>query len=477
MLSADLKHATRRSFVATVAVFCVSTTHAQHGQSCDRCSGAVLDGRHEISLEVPYRIDSDLPEMFTSTGVLYTTRDVLPPFLTKSGGAVAIEQRKQRNLGFRSIDGSFEVFLYHLSYAGEAPRNRRIVVYASNVGERAVSLNTSSMIESSGTMAKADGPESRLAVRSLESRWDPVKRTMIPAGKGQVIAWTPRISDTAAAVNDPDRSTSDFVTGLVRGIIEKDSDANLEISVIAVPGETEIERLTEVARGLLETGARSAEDMDLNIPPPECHVRRVSGVSRNFLWRSENAVIDVSTLSREPMKWTSSKGETRVGPRGLAYLMTAPKVQTSACPQARQTMDMLLHPGYVHSETIGNYQTEYLVTLTLENPNEVPELVDVRFGKFDADIGVAWQFDIGDTARTREELGALPAHVQWAGAWRTDDLADDTRSFFAPADSGDAAHEAPLVVGPKSRTVVSLRFVPVGTSSMPFMLFVVPSER
>lgn len=445
--------------------------------SCDRCIGGVLRGEFELSNSVPYRVDSDLPEMFTSTGVLYTTRAVLPPFLTKSGVEVAAEQRQQRNLGFRTIDASFDVFLYHLSYSGNEPRDRRIVVYAKNLGDRDVSLHTTQMIESAGTMAKADGPESRLAVRSLESRWDREQHSSIRSGEGRVIAWTPRISDTAAPGNDADRSTSDFVTGLVRGMIPESETAHLEISVIAVPGETGIGQLTEAAQGLLEIGARSAEDMDLNIAPPECHVRRVSGVSRNFLWRSENTVIDVSTLSPDPMSWKSSTGETRTGPAGLAYLMTAPKVQTSACPDARQTMDMLLHPGYVHPETIGNYQTEYLVTFTLENHGDSPKLVDVRFGKFDADIGVAWQYEIGDKAKTREELSALPARVQWAGSWRTDDLSDDTRSFFASADSGDIARQAPITVGPRRREIVSLRFVPVGTSSMPFMIFIVPCVR
>jgi hypothetical protein len=415
--------------------------------------------------------------MFTSTGVLYTTRAILPGFRTKGGEQVSIEQRTQRNLGFRSIDASFDVFLYHLSYAGQEPRDRRIAVYAFNRSEQPAHVRVKKMIEASGVMATADGPESRLAVRSLESRWDTPEKFVIASGQGRVIAWTPRISDAAAQPGDTDRSTSDFVNGLVRAEIEGGIGSNLEVSVIAVGGSTPLSELSEAAARLIDQGATSAEEMDLNIAPPECHVRRVSGVSANFLWRSEHTIVNVTELPRSPMRWTSAKGDTREGPAGIAYLMAAPRVQTEACPRSRQTSDMLLHPGYVHPETIGNYQTEYLVTFMLDNPGETARAVDVRFGKFDADIGLAWQHDIGDQPRTREELSSLPARVQWAGAWRKDDLSDDTRSFFAPVTAGTNAQTAPIVIEPRSRRAVSLRFVPVGTSSMPFMIFIVPSDH
>ncbi|MFN9992142.1 MAG: hypothetical protein ACK54H_02260, partial [Phycisphaerales bacterium] len=77
--------------------------------------------------------------------------------------------------------------------------------------------------------------------------------------------------------------------------------------------------------------------------------------------------------------------------------------------------------------------------------------------------------------KTRDELRAKRAQVQWAGAWRNDDLPDDTRSFFDSTELGVAAKAGAVAIPAKSARTVSLRFVPVGTSSMPFMLFIVPS--
>lgn len=448
----------------------------QTGGPCDRCLGETLPGRVEWLPDCRYRIDSDLPEMFTSSGVLYTTRTVLPPFRTKDGLAVSLEQRTQRNLGFSGIDDSFEVFLYHLNYAGVDSRDRKIVVYAHNPDQTAALIRVKSMIEAQGVMATADGPESRLAVRSLESDWDESKSLEIPGGHGRVIARTPTLSDPKADTSDPDRTSGDFVTGLVRGEVATPGANKLELSVIAIPANTPMERIDEVAASMLETGAMSAEEMDLNIAPPECHVRRVSGVSRHFLWRGEPRRIDVSTLGSQGLVWRNSKGESKSGPSGIAFLMAAPRVQTENCPQSRQTIDMLMHPGYVHPETIGNYQTEYLVTFILENPSDRERLVDVRFGKFDADIGLAWQYEIGEGVKTRDELRAKRAQVQWAGAWRNDDLPDDTRSFFDSTELGVAAKAGAVAIPAKSARTVSLRFVPVGTSSMPFMLFIVPAD-
>ncbi|MCE2652850.1 MAG: hypothetical protein ACK51N_04365 [bacterium] len=446
---------------------------------CTRCAGWILPGKLEPIPEHPYRIDSDLPEMFTSLGVLYSTRATLPPLRAKSGEPVPESQRKQRNLGFRTIDAGFEVFLYHLSYAGDGPRDRRLTVYVTNRGSATVTVRPSQIIEARGTMATFDGPESRLAVRTLQGQWDhPVPEVRIPPAAGRVIAWTPRISDTQAPSGDADRFTEDFVTGIVRAQVSSPAAADLEVAVIAVAGDTPVEALTDASKALLDVGANSAETMDLSILPPECHVRRVSGVSRNFLWRSADTLIDLSSLPNTPLMLKDGKGASHAGPPGIGLLMTAPRVQTVDCPDARQTGDMLLHPGYVHPETIGNYQVEYLVNLTLSNPTDSPRSIDLRFGKHDADIGLAWQIAIGSTYATGDALKALPAHVQWAGAWRKDDLPDNTRSFLAPLKHADdtTARPGSLTVQARSRVCVSLRFVPVGTSSMPFMLHAVPAE-
>ena len=450
---------------------------------CDRCAGFLLPGKIEPSPETVYRIDSDLPEIFLSTGVLYSTRAVLPEFLTKDGKPVPREMREQRNSGFAGIDGAFEVFVYHMSNPGlgedAGVRERRIVVYAKNVGTQAEVLRPRQIMEASGTMAKADGPESRLAYRVLEDRWERMMDSVrVEPGKGAVIAWTPRLSVKGA--KGTDETSSDFVTGLVRVDVgeasaAEDGDsakpvpppplpqgektpggANFEISVIAIDGATKEAEFGAAAELVIEKGARSGEgEMDLTIVPPECHVRRVVGVSKNFLWRSENVRIDVGALDS----------------RGISFLMAAPGIQTKACPEAKQTQDLLLSPGYVHAETIGNYMQEYMITLTLVNASEEVKRVDVRFGKQDADVGVAWEVDVGDKPATREALMGYPTLVEWAGAWRKDDLPDNTRSFFM---SDRARNEAQWIEVPaKGEKTVTIRMMPVGTSSLPFEIRVV----
>ncbi|MFN9973599.1 MAG: hypothetical protein ACK58T_27285, partial [Phycisphaerae bacterium] len=146
-------------------------------RSCDRCAGFLLPGRIEARPETVYRVDSDLPEMFMSTGVLYTTRAELPEFLTKDGKAVPREMRVQRNAGCAGLDQSCEVFVYHMSFpaldeATTGRRERRGVVYAKNVGSAAAVLKPRQIMEAHGTMAKVDGPESRLAYRVMEDRWE-----------------------------------------------------------------------------------------------------------------------------------------------------------------------------------------------------------------------------------------------------------------------------------------------------------------
>jgi hypothetical protein len=456
----------------------------ESSRSCDRCAGYLLPGRIEASPETVYRVDSDLPEMFMSTGVLYTTRAELPEFLTKDGKAVPREMRVQRNAGFVGLDQSFEVFVYHMSFPGpdEAPtsptsptsrRERRVVVYAKNVGSAAAVLKPRQAMEAHGTMAKADGPESRLAYRVMEDRWERVMDGVrLEPGKGDVIAWTPRLSVKGG--KGKDETESDFVTGVVRVEVEapKADEGNppptpslgagasrhgvFEVSVIAIDGAVEAEDFASAAEALLHVGAWSAEGaMDLTIPPPECHVRRVVGVSKNFLWRSENVRLDA----------------TRLDERGVSFLMAAPGIQTLQCPQAKQTQDLLLSPGFVHAETIGNYMQEYMVTLTLVNPSAAAKMVDVRFGKQDADVGVAWQVDVGDAAATREALMDYPTLVEWAGGWRKDDLPDNTRSFFM---NDSARNEAQWIEVPaKGEKTVTIRMMPVGTSSLPFEVRVV----
>ncbi|MDX2118122.1 MAG: hypothetical protein SFY96_08075 [Planctomycetota bacterium] len=436
------------------------------GDPCTRCSGYLLPGDIVSGGATTYRIDSDLPELFLSTGTLYSTAAVLPPMDTKNGEPVPEAMRRQRNAGFDTIDSDFDVFVYHMSAPGEMPRERRVVILVRNVGASSVAIEPKQIMESGGAMATDDGPESRLARRTIAEQWESiVPRLAIDAGDARVIGWTPRLSVPKERGGD-DTSDSDFVTGMLRaGVRAADGKPRLEVSVVAIDGATP---RTEFDRAAIEAstrGARSGEQsMDLRIPPPQCHVRRVVGVFQNFEWHSRPMVIDVSSLPRDPRPQSSP---------GLAFLMAAPQMQTLECPRASQTRERLLSPGYVHPETIGNYQIEYRVTLELVNPSTQPRRVDLRFGKQDADVGLAWQMIRSDAPATEIDLRTAPVRLAWAGAWRKDDLPDNTRSLLVN-DDDRAARAAPITLEPGARTTISLRFVPVGTSSLPFHLCVVP---
>lgn len=445
--------------------------------TCDRCTGYLLPGKIIPSPESMYRIDSDLPEIFLSTGVLYSTAATLPPFTTKDGTNVPAAQRTQHNNGFSSIDDSFEVFLYHMSNPApgadpaKAPVSRRVVVYARNTGTAPVSVAPRQIMEAEGKMAKVDGPETRLSRRVFADQWERVMRDVtIPPGEGRAIGWTPRLSVPRATgtAPAPDATSSDFVTGSLRATVTslgtKDtpspSKPSLEVSVIGVNADVPLDKLDSACESLRTTGAHSGEGgMDLLIPPPECHVRRVVGVFHNFIWQSDPIVINAGILADS----------------GIAFQMAAPRVQTPSCPQARQTQDMLLYPGYVHPDTVGNYMVEYLVTLTLANTSDAPRAIDLRFGKQDADVGIAWQHVVADAPADRAALKKLPVRAEWAGGWRKDDLADNTRSFFADPKVVPGA-AAPITLAPGERKTISLRLMPIGTSSLPFQLHIIPSK-
>jgi hypothetical protein len=456
---------------------------------CSRCTGYLLPGAVQPHPRLKYRIDSDLPEIFLSTGTLYTTAPVLPEFLTKAGQPVSESQRRQRNGGFTTIDGDFEVFVYHMSNPGVGasagePRQRRVVVYVKNTGRSDVTVSPRQIMESAGTMARADGPESRLSRRMLADEYDrPVAPlTLAPGGEG-VIGYSPRLSTKDGS--DADASPSDFFNGMVQAEVKAaNGRPSLEVSVVAIDAAVPAAEFAKAAAAAAVRGAHSGEGgMDLQIPPPQCHIRRVVGVMPGFIWKSEPVVVDMSALPRsakaelsdEPMTEERRKRSAGSVP-GIAFLMAAPAEQTRSCPLARQTADMLLHPGYVHADTVGNYQVEYFVTLTLVNPSDTPRHVDLRFGKQDADVGLAWQVVTGDGPASAAELAAAPIQLQWAGGWRKDDLPDNTRSLFAPAAGipGEPSVTAAITLEPRSARTVSLRLMPVGTSSLPFFLYVVP---
>ena len=411
---------------------------------CTRCAGFLLPGELAPRVDWPLRIDSDLPELFRGLGVLYATTSVLPPFDMQDGRAVPESMRTQISTGFAGVDSAFEVFLYHFVRDPEDARAPvRIVVYAKNLMDEDVLVEPRQAMATDGPFAELDGPEVELGRALLRGSWSrPLESVRLGARQGRAIGWSPRLQSKESGA---DATTSGFVNGLVRADVAAASGgaARVEVHVVAVAGATPLDELSEACESLLGRGARSEEAMDLSIPPPKCHVRRVGGVSRNMAWRG-GARIDA----------------TRIGAEGLSFLMAAPAVQTLDCPAARQTAPMLLHPPYVHPETIGNYLIEHEVELRLANPGDAPLSLDLRFGKHDADIGLAWQVLVGDEAPSREALRAAEVQAGWAGKWKKDDLPDDTRSFLARA----------IVVPPAGEKVLALRFVPLPSASMPFML-------
>lgn len=416
----------------------------QGDDACTRCRGWLLPGAAADRADLPLRVDSDLPELFRGEGVLYATTTMLPPFPAKDGKTVPAALRAQRNNGWLWMDASCELFLYH--FLRDDPQLRqpvRLAVLAKNRGHAAVRLAPSLALATDGGFAAVDGPEVALGAAALAGRYSTqLQPRVLAPNASEVVAWTPRLGMPAAG---DDATTSDFVNALVRldAGAEDGSKPLYELHVVAVDASVPLDGLADACRRLLGQGARSQETMDLAVPPPACHVRRVAGVSRNFVWRG-GATLDAAALPEG----------------GLPFLMGAPAVQTTGCPRARQTRGMLLHPGYVHPETIGNYLVEHEIEFVLANTGAEPVAVDVRFGKDDADIGLAWQSLSAAAAPASADVRAAPVHTGWAGKTCKDDLPDDTRSLL----------EAPLRLAPGERRTLSLRLVPLPSSSMPWTL-------
>lgn len=417
---------------------------------CARCTGYWMPGTHAPSPRTVYRIDSDLPEIYTTNGVLYSTRPVLPPFDMVDGKPVPEEMRTQKNLGFESIDDDFEVFLYHLSREHAPRETRRIVVYLRNTGDIPATVAPRQVMEHGPNAGNPTSVESALTRRVLTEAWDIVADPLtVEPGQGKVIGWTKRLG---AGADGADTTRSTFVTGILRAGVSgtKGGKPSLEVSVISVPGLDNLEELDSQAEALHNTGAQSGEtNMDLTIPPPECHVRRVGGVSPNVMWVSAPLRFDVATLPDED----------------IYFQMAKFAVQSVGCEEARQSVDMLLHPGYVHADTVGNYMMEYLVTMTLSNSGQEPRQVDLQFGKDDAPIGLAWQMAIGDEPATIAQLESLPVQIEWAGKRRTDNAPYFTKTMLP---------DGPLTIAPGEQTTVSMRLMVVGTSSLPYQIHLKP---
>lgn len=170
------------------------------------------------------------------------------------------------------------------------------------------------------------------------------------------------------------------------------------------------------------------------------------------MWRGDLFQLDVNTLK----------------PEGAPFLMALPKVQSGGCEMARQTADLLLHPPYVHSDSVGNFMMEYKLTFRLANTGNVPRKFDVHFGKNDARIGLAWQAALGDKEIPLTDLEKLPVFIGWAGKG-TPGLAPP---FYS--ESMLSALGGPCSIEPGSSRVLNLRLMILGTSSLPYHLIIRP---
>jgi hypothetical protein len=397
------------------------------------------------SHETKWTIHSDLPEFFNSEGVLYTTAPVLSPFNLKDGTPLSEEMRTQVNNGFTTIDDSFEVFFFHTTSPPAGHPGRRIVVYVKNNGDAPATLFPRQAITTEGLIGTVHDMENNLARQVMSNGWDTLMESVtIQPGRGTVVAAGIQF---AAPAQSPDSSTSRNCFGVMQALVEPAGTANLEVSVIAIPaapaGSSRM-----LAEKYLTIGADSGEGViDLSTPPSECQVRRSTGVFKSATWKSDPLVIDAAALADAP----------------LSFPMAVPQVQSSGCPEAQQTAPLVLHSAASRPDTVGNYMMEYLLAFEFTNSGTAPRAIDVRFGKDDADVGLAWQLATGATGPTAEALRALPVEAGWAGPKQTADLPDDTRSMLT---------QGKLTIPPGESIHLGARFMIVGNASLPFTLHV-----
>jgi predicted alpha/beta superfamily hydrolase len=371
--------------------------------------------------------------------------------------------REQRVRNFNTIDGSFEVYLYHLNVStNEEKAPRRIAIYATNLSDESTILHPKQVILTEGARVTKDGIEAELGRRVFAKEWDrPINGIRIEPGEQKLIGYSNVLSSETTTDTT---STSDFVTGLLRADIRRvtTKPVSLQVDVVAVPPDVSVEGDSILPRKYMGQGARSHEGaMDLLIPPPECHVRRVVGVYRNFIWKNHKNKIDNgnSKIGARKIKLSeiSKSGE-------LVFQMALPKVQACDCPEQQQTAPMLLYPPYIHGDTVGNYMAEYYLEFEIENDDpEKDHPLSVRFGKQDADIGLVWQATCNKTPISADSLRNQPIKTEWAGGWRKDDLPDNTRSFFF-----DKERE-PVI--PSGETyILQMRLMVLGSASLPWQL-------
>lgn len=414
---------------------------------CTQCKFTLLPGAAEPSPVTRYSIHSDLPEVLLTNGVAYSTTPKLVPFKLHDGTPVKDEMLVQHNRGFETIDGDFEVFIFHIARPGDGSQPRRMVVYAKNTGEAPVNVEGRQIMITDGIIGTVHEMESNLGRRVLAEEWDrPVGEVTIAPGEGKVVAYS-KIFSTLK--NDADNSANINCFGQVRADVESAKEGvkpSLDVYIISIPG-TDAAKNDELAASLLTTGAQSGETyIDLNTEPTGCQLRRTCGVFESFVWRNKPVVLDASKLAAD----------------GRRFQMAVPEIQSTDCPDAKQTVPLVLHQRTNRPDTVGNYMIEYRVQFHLVNSDPVsPKTFDFVFGKEDADIGLAWQVAMGDDAIPSDEtVDRQPVRTGWAGPKQKEMM---QRSFLTE-DGGT------ITLAPCEERYVAARFMILGNSSLPFQI-------
>lgn len=423
---------------------------------CSLCLGDLLPGSIEPHPETRWTIQSDLPERFLTPGVLYATKPILPPFQTNDGTPLTEQQRTQLNNGFTTVDGDFDIFWFHISAPGDGSQPRRIVAYVRNDGDEPLVVSPRQVIVTDGVIGTVHEMESTLGARVMADDWDePFDEVVIQPGEGDVVAYSKQFSIIGSG---PDRSQNVNSFGRARAAVSAEGEAEPEMTVfvVGIPANANLAALRADTEAHLAAGAQSGETaIDLTQPVPGCALSRATGVFETFVWRNDPIAIDADAIP----------------PAGINFQMALPAIQGAACPDAVQTGPMALHPQYSRSDTVGNYKIEYRVALRLVNTtSDTLQTVDVRFGKNNADIGLAWQSVVGNETAADETVDATAVFTGWAGPNQDDDLPDNTLSFLEPLGG-------PITLAPCEDRTVTLRFMVLGNASLPFTLRVVSESE
>jgi len=170
------------------------------------------------------------------------------------------------------------------------------------------------------------------------------------------------------------------------------------------------------------------------------------------MWRTDRLAFDVAALPEG----------------GLRFPMAVPQVQAEGCPVAVQTTNLALHPGYVHPDSIGNYMMEYLITMTLINNEKTAHTFDLSFGKTDQKIGLVYQITAGPGAVPLEDMQLLPVQIAWAGK--------GSEGVTEPHYETSLVEDGPMVLQPGEANTVTARLMVLGTSSLPYDLWLTSEE-